>query len=256
MNYTLEGKKLHELIDDESYLTEGGEVKEAYLNLTNPLIADAGGKYYYEVYPEYFEQARANGNDGIIVKNVIDNPRGEARPIDTYIAFSPNQIKSTANAEPTADKDIRYSLSEDSEGRKLSDSQVAYFNGSKVTDENGNLKVVYHGSPSDFNTFSLEYLGTNGTAEGYGFYFTDKKSIAENYSRGHEGQQSGESGKLFECYLDIKKPLSDTEVTMTRAQFKKFLTTLNKQVDADGEPLDMLSNYGDVEWEGLNKVIN
>ena len=151
---------------------------------------------------------------------------------------------------------IRYSLSEDSEGRKLSENQAKYFKSSKVTDENGNLKVVYHGSPADFNTFSLEYLGTNGTAEGYGFYFTDKKSIAENYSKGHEGQQNGESGKLFEVYLDIKNPLSDTEVTMTRAQFKKFLTTLNKQVDADGEPLDILSNYGDVEWDGLNKVLN
>ena len=256
LNYRYEGKKLSDLIDDETYSTDGGEVKEVYLNLTNPLIVDAGGKYYYQVYQDYFEQARANGNDGIIVKNVIDNPRGEARPIDTYIAFSPSQIKSTSNKKPTANPDIRFSLSEDSEGRKLSDNQAKYFKGSKVVDENGNLKVVYHGSPADFNEFSLEYLGTNGTAEGYGFYFTDKKSIADIYSKGHEGQRSEKPGKLFEVYLDIKKPLSDTEVTMTRAQFKKFLTTLNKQVDADGEPLDVLSNYGDVEWEGINKVLN
>ena len=112
LNYKLDGKSLYDLMGDESYLTEGGEVKEVYLNLTNPLIADAGGKYYYEVYPEYFEQARANGNDGIIVKNVIDNPRGEARPIDTYIAFKQEQIKNTTNTKPTADADIRFSLSE------------------------------------------------------------------------------------------------------------------------------------------------
>ena len=150
---------------------------------------------------------------------------------------------------------VKNSLS-DSDGRQLSKEQQEYFKDSKVRDDSGNLKVVYHGSPADFNTFSLDYLGTNGTAEGYGFYFTDKKSIAENYSKGREGQQNGETGKLFEVYLDIKKPLSDTEVTMTRSQFKKFLTTLNNQVDADGERLDVLSNYGDVEWEGLNKVLN
>jgi hypothetical protein len=151
----------------------------------------------------------------------------------------------------------KYSLSEDSEGRKLSDNQSAYFEGSKVVDENGNLKVVYHGSPVDFNTFSLKYLGTNGTNEGYGFYFTDKRQIAEGYSHGTEAQRhQGANGKLFEVYLDIKKPLSDTEVTMTRSEFRKFLTELNKQVDEDGEPLDVLSNYGDVAWEGLNNVIN
>ena len=111
LNYRYEGKKLHELIDDEAFLTDGGEVKEVYLNLTNPLIMDADGKYYYEVYQDYFNLARANGNDGIIVKNVIDNPRGEARPIDTYIAFRPEQIKRTDNTKPTADPDIRFSLS-------------------------------------------------------------------------------------------------------------------------------------------------
>ena len=115
LNYSYEGKKLADLIDDESYNTEGGEVKEVYLNLKNPLVADAGGKYYYEVYPEYFDKARKNGNDGIIVKNVIDNPRGEARPIDTYIAFHPEQIKNVDNLTPTKDPDIRKSLSAEGE---------------------------------------------------------------------------------------------------------------------------------------------
>jgi hypothetical protein len=207
---------------------------------------------------DYAQKAKEQGYDGVIFKNIVDigGYGGERTPSTVAIAFDSNQIKSVANAKPTADPDIRYSLSEDSEGRKLSENQAKYFKNSKVTDENGNLKVVYHGSPADFNTFSLEYLGTNGTAEGYGFYFTDKKSIAEGYSKGREGQQNGAPGKLFEVYLDIKKPLSDTEVTMSRAQFKKFLTTLNKQVDADGEPLDILSNYGDVAWEGLNNVLN
>lgn len=128
---------------------------------------------------------------------------------------------------------------------------------SKVVNEDGTPKVVYHGSPADFNTFSLKYLGTNGTNEGYGFYFTDDKEIAESYSKGTEAQRhQGADGKLFEVYLDIKKPLSDTEVTMSRAEFRKFLMEMNKQVDEDGEPLDFLSNYGDVSWEGLQSVIN
>lgn len=109
-NYKLDGKRVFEMINDEDYLTEGGEVKEVYLNLTNPLIADAKGQYYFKVYDDYFKQARENANDGIIVKNVIDNPRGEHRPIDVYIAFEPNQIKNVDNTNPTSNPDIRYSM--------------------------------------------------------------------------------------------------------------------------------------------------
>ena len=108
----LDTHNVADYINDESYVTEGGETKKLYLNLTNPLEVDANGEYYHKVYPEYFKTARENGNDGIIVKNVIDNPRGEHRPIDVYIAFNENQIKNIDNTNPTTDADIRYSLSE------------------------------------------------------------------------------------------------------------------------------------------------
>ena len=108
-NLKVDGKTFLELIDDEGYST-GGEVKKVYLNLTNPLVVDAEGEYYYRVYDEYFKEAKDNGNDGIIVKNVIDNPRGEHRPIDVYIAFKNNQIKNVDNTNPTSDADIRFSL--------------------------------------------------------------------------------------------------------------------------------------------------
>lgn len=205
------------------------------------------------------EKAQKDGYDGVIINNVRDNGKyteGKHYMGSVYIAFDSNQIKSVTNQNPTSDEDIRYSVTQDTEGRQLSPEQSKYFKDSKVKDDNGYLKTVYHGSPAAFNEFSLKYLGTNGTAEGYGFYFTDKKHIAENYSHGTEAQGfKGADGKLFEVYLDIKKPLSDTEVTMKRSEFKKFLMELNKQVDEDGEPLDVLSNYGDVSWEGLNKVL-
>lgn len=154
-------------------------------------------------------------------------------------------------------KGARFSLkSTDSQGRELSESQREYFKDSVVRDSQGRLKVVYHGSTADFNEFSLQYLGTNGTAEGYGFYFTDNREIAEGYSRGTEAQRhQGANGRLYEVYLDIKKPLSNDSVTMTRAEFRRFLMEMNQKVDEDGEPLDFLANYGDVSYEGLDNVI-
>lgn len=57
-------------------------------------------------------------------------------------------------------------------------------------------------------------------------------------------------------YLDIKKPLSTTEMTIPRSTFKRFLKALNRLTDEDGEPLEFLSNYGDVAYEGLENVVN
>ena len=127
---------------------------------------------------------------------------------------------------------------------------------SLVVDGNGEPLVVWHGSPSDFNEFSLRYLGTNGTAEGYGFYFTDRRAVAESYARGTEAQRhQGANGRLFEVFLNIAKPLSNERVTMTREEFRRFLRELSRQTDADGNPLELLSNYGDAAYEGENAVM-
>lgn len=111
-------KDLYELLNglDENgkvVKTEGSEVKEVYLNLKNPLVVDAGGEYYYKVYDKYFEEARKNGNDGIVIKNVIDVARGEHKPSDIYVAFNKNQIKRTDNLYPTSSPDIRFQLNDD-----------------------------------------------------------------------------------------------------------------------------------------------
>ena len=37
---------------------------------------------------------------------------------------------------------------------------------------------------NSFREFSYEFLGTSGTSEGYGFYFTDSDKVASGYSEG------------------------------------------------------------------------
>lgn len=110
-NVKVDGKSILEILYDVDYDT-GGEVRKVYLNLVNPLIADAQKKYHYEVYPELFKQAIKNGNDGIIVRNVDDSSKFGVGLSDVYIAFYPEQIKLTTNETPTANPDIRYSLRE------------------------------------------------------------------------------------------------------------------------------------------------
>ena len=108
-NVKVDGKSILEILYDVDYDT-GGEVRQVYLNLVNPLIADAQKKYHYEVYPELFKQAIKNGNDGIIVRNVDDSSKYGVGLSDVYIAFSPEQIKLTTNETPTVNSDIRFAL--------------------------------------------------------------------------------------------------------------------------------------------------
>ena len=64
---------------------------------------------------DYAQKAKAEGYDGVIFKNIVDNggySNGSEGASTVAIAFDSNQIKSTANTEPTKDADIRYSLTE------------------------------------------------------------------------------------------------------------------------------------------------
>ena len=101
--------------------------------------------------------------------------------------------------------------------------------------------IAYHGTPKDFQDFSYEYLGTNGTAEGFGFYFTSDKNIAEGYAEG---------GILKKVNLDIKKPLNPIIFSISKPEFAIFLKTL----DPTGE--DYLSNWGESNYEGYDKILN
>lgn len=117
----------------------------------------------------------------------------------------------------------------DSVGRELTEAQQEYFKDSKVRDADGKLKPVYHGSAAIFTKFSADFMSQNGSSEGQGFYFTDYKPMAQGYEKN--------GGQLLEGYLDIKKPLSDSEVTLTAAEVKQLI----KAVDPTGD--DLVLNY-------------
>lgn len=138
----------------------------------------------------------------------------------------------------------RYSLSEDTEGRKLSDNQKEYFKNviPELKDENGNLKVLYHGTPNEFTQFNYDFIGTNGTAFGKGFYLTDDINIAKSYT--------GDNGNVMELYANITNPMSLKEITISKNDFKKFVSEIAKQDEY------WIYDYGDVDREGFNKVLN
>ena len=72
---------------------------------------------------------------------------------------------------------VKYSIS-DSDGKELTKEQQEYFKDSKMRDENGNLKVMYHGSQdAGFHVFD-----PNMSDDGTSFFFVDRNDVAASYS--------------------------------------------------------------------------
>lgn len=198
----------------------GSEVVYADKNRTVPLLRRIGLTIASRELQQSGSIGRItyNGN-GVNISGV---PFSDIVPTDNY------SMQNSAE-----DADGKHSLMDipatDSTGRELSAEQQEYFSGSKVVDAEGRLKPVYHGSPAVFTEFSPNFMSQHGSSEGQGFYFTDYKPMAEGYQK--------DGGQLLEGYLDIKKPLSDSEITLTRAEVKKLL----QAVDPTGD--EVLVNY-------------
>ena len=120
-------------------------------------------------------------------------------------------------------------------------------NCSKVLDENGYPLIVYHGSPNEFNEFKSEFMGETGTALGQGFYFTAHKEEAKKY---------GDNIKSF--YLNIRKPLNLDKLTLKPREVSLLIDKIDKaQSEADPNfRYGILSDFGDVDYEGRSRVIN
>lgn len=101
--------------------------------------------------------------------------------------------------------------------------------------------TVYHGSPKKFKQFNFSKIGTNGTSEGKGIYFTTNKSIASGY---------GQDGYLYTVKLHINKSLILNEKHLTKKQLKKLFLHLHELDEYH------LSNYGDVDYYGLERVLS
>lgn len=186
-------------------------------------------------------------NYGEVVVDIDYNKNGDTKTFEYERGTPANKIIEDINnyfdngIEPIIDKadNFKYSKSIDSEGNNLSEQQARFFKDSKVVDENGNLLVVYHGTPNDFTVFDHNKIGkSSGHSYGYGFYFIADKEIANSY------------GESKEYYLNIKKPISNSKKTLGYQQIKKLLRSLDPK-GTDG----LLSDFGDVNHYGYERVL-
>ena len=99
--------------------------------------------------------------------------------------------------------------SRSSDGRTLSDGQRKYFEHSEIRDDDGNLRVVYHGTDTEFTVFDRKRLGTgtdgNASSMGMaatahiGFWFNSEDIANLSGSAFYDRSMAG--------YLNITNPL-------------------------------------------------
>ena len=150
----------------------------------------------------------------------IDNERGETvvsveYPRGTHSNKVLQDIRNyfESGATPTVSEvqRFRYALPEtDSDGRKLTAQQRRYFNDTKVVDENGKLRPVYHGTlsrevretwNSETNSFDIirrdfTVFKRSADDENIGFFFASDYDNAGGYGN-----------KVYSVYLNLTNPL-------------------------------------------------
>ena len=159
------------------------------------------------------------------------------------------------------------SLAIQAKSRVYSDAFIAWFgdwkndptNASKVVDENGEPRVMYHGSPNLFDTFNYNFFGiTDPGDNGRGFYFAYRKETAEGYG-----------DNIYSVFLNIKHPFIhtgfDTQSKIkgfnrdynptNREMLQKRIDSIYRKIELDKEALE---EYKEDEFHTslLNKRIS
>lgn len=119
---------------------------------------------------------------------------------------------------------------------KLSPEQEAFFKGSKVRDENGNLKTVYHGTDAEFDVFNPN--NTSSNKWGAGNYLAFDENAGKNYGK-----------NVKEMYANITSPISDKQKTISFDQYDALHRRVNNGEPAYREDYDMYDNDMDLLWD-------
>ena len=244
----------------EAAFSTGGEkaIMEVYLNLKNPLVVedDGWGSAISQAdirHGDLKRWAQEGGNDGIIVKST-DEVDDDGTPDAVYIAFSPEQIKSVTNKNPTGNPDIRYSVAEadaeadgtttftlDSIPKKAQD-YLSRVRGQTAAAIQQTLSMPFAARQEvlkpAIEEMMNEYLQTGRISQE-----TIDQTFDKSYARGAEMDT-----EFYDQYKDVKTRLRDLKVTLSEADradiadfddFRRAASGRLRIANEDGLPVDV-----------------
>lgn len=154
---------------------------------------------YFEAKPQravYFDEIAAVVAPKTMDKELIQQLKDNNVKVIRY----DEKVEGDRLKKVNSVKGVKFSL-KDNKGNELSQQQAEYFQDSKIRDNDGNLKLVYHGGTvgNEFDT----NRGKTATQFGSGAYFTDALYIADEWARERKGN-------IVEGYINITKPFDAT----------------------------------------------
>lgn len=242
--------------------TDFANIDNAIGNLTGNELYDALKSISTDDFASFIT---GHGFDGISFDEDADNQQ--------YVIYRNEDRLNIINNDIAPTPDVQYSISPETDADYMSavergDTETAQrmvdeaarnsMPNSKVRGENGNLHIVYHGSPSKFTVFDHSKLNAHGNSHGRGFYFTEDRGLAESYETN--------GGQLLKGYLNIEKPLSEEKITIKKADLVKLIKATcegEAQLLVDEGGYDSIreaildtwvSNYADTYGTRINDV--
>lgn len=155
------------------------------------------------------------------------------------------------------------------DGSLAHENFARWFSGSKVTDEHGMPRVVFHGTGNtsgiESSGFNYRFAGRGNDALGCGFYFTNQRDTAHGYTTRRLEPEllklgGEETPGVVEAYLRLRNPVEtssdagkaffDQLPAISRDQMRRLLAAAPDIKDPDGP----LINFGDTYHEGVARV--
>ena len=191
----------------------GGKKFEGLINIG---IDKEGKKHFYEINKihttsnSYVSTSKSSSTD------FINNSIAPSNENVNTAKYSKQEFENNSVNLPKTDN----------KGNMLSKQQQEYFKDSKVRDENGKLKVVYHGT----NNPGFTEFNRNVT------YFTDNKDVANTYT--------GNNG-VYEGYLNITNPIT----IEANGEKWSMIDINNISIDGIDNIKGFLDEYGASAWK-------
>ncbi len=233
-------------------------IARAYDNAARYAQNDSQRDILWDYTQAYSKLADFYKNGRRYASDMYTNTAGEieARDVSSRLEMTEEQRRETRPdidrrkvyfSEKNEGGDSRsYALPDtDSSGNTLSNEQREYFKDSKVVDDNGKLRITYHGSPNRFFTFDRGRIGKGNDQFGAGFYFATSEEASRSYG-----------DNVHKTYLNITKPIVINrtadggdlfDVKITQKQAYEILKRHPLIYDPESSPLgDMFEEYWEV----------
>lgn len=211
----------------ENYLIE--QATKDVQNLASPDMK-------YKLNPEYEAQVRAYNEHITRLRQREEYLRGQGMSENAPAMINLRK----AQEQAIYARDHIGEVDENGLKYKLSPEQETFFKDSKIRDENGNLKTVYHGTNSEFDQFSPLAGSSSSTRNrwGEGNYLAYDKDMANGYGV-----------NLKEMYANITSPITNNQKTVSFDQYDALHRRVNNGEPAYREDYDMYDNDMDLLWD-------